>query len=321
MFAHMFRRIAALALIFASAAPARDWAAHPAIVERPDAETLYALGDIHGDYDRLVTLLVAAHILEAAPAKAADARWSAGKATFVVTGDMIDKGPKPVDVLHLLMALSADAPKSGGEVILLAGNHEAEFLAGPDEGKAADVIADLKKHGYEPKQVAACKSDLGEFFCGLPFAAKVGDWFFSHGGNTAGRTIPQISAAIQKGVDKDGYGTKELSAPGSLLEARLGEGKKQWISSSDERALLQNYASALGVQHMVQGHQHNEVKFADGATRKAGQLYGYVGLLYLIDCGMSREIDDSHGAILKVSAKGVEAVYPDGSHSPVPASK
>jgi hypothetical protein len=282
---------------------------------------LYALGDIHGDYDRLVTLLVAAHILEAPPASPKDGRWSAGKATFVVTGDMIDKGPKPVDVLRILIALRADAPKSGGEVILLAGNHEAEFLAGPDAKKAADFIADLKKYNYSPAKVAACQTDLGEFLCWLPFAARVGDWFFSHGGNTAGRTILQISAAIERGVDKSGYGTKELTAPDSLLEARLGEGKQQWISSPDEHALLQAYANALGVKHMVQGHQHGEVQFADGVTRRAGQIFGRWGLLYLIDVGMSSGVDDSRGAILRITRGHVDAVYPDGSHWPVETSK
>jgi hypothetical protein len=317
----MFRRICGIGLLAcASLLAARDWKTYPAVADRPAAPTIYAVGDIHGDYDRLVTLLIAAHILETAPESAEKAQWSGGKATFVVTGDMIDKGPKPVSVLRLLRALRADAPKSGGTVILLAGNHEAEFLAGPDTKKAADFISDLKKQGYAPEQVAACKTDLGEFLCTLPFAARVGDWFFSHGGNTAGRTVTQISDAIVKGVAQDGYGTKALIAPDSLLEARLGEGKQPWIEAPDQRALLKSYADALGVKHMAQGHQPGEVKFADGVTRKIGQIFERWELLYLIDVGMSRGVDDSHGAVLRIAGDHVDAVYPDGSHSPVPAS-
>jgi hypothetical protein len=305
----MIRRLLSLGCVASVLAMGaqRDWTAHPAIVERPSAETVYALGDIHGDYERLVTLLQAAHIVDGSG-------WSAGKATFVVTGDMIDKGPRPVDVIRMLMRLQAEAPKSGGEVILLAGNHEAEFVAGPDAKKAADFIADLKKSGYSADQVARCKSDIGEFLCGLPYAAKVGDWFFSHGGNTAGRSVGEISEGIVSGK-------YALTAPDSMLEARLGEGKDQWIGNSGERALLQRYADALGVKHMVQGHQHNEVRFKDGVTRKAGQIFGRWGLLYLIDCGMSREIDDSHGAILRIRGEKVDAIYPDGSEKPVETSK
>ncbi len=174
----------------------RDFEKYPPVIERPLPATLYAIGDIHGDYQRLVRLLIAAHIVPAAPARPGDVEWRAGTATLVVTGDMIDKGPRPVDVLRLLIALRAAARQSRGEVILLAGNHEAEFLAGPDAKKAADFIADLKKSGYSPAQVAACQNDLGAFLCALPFAARVGDWFFSHAGNTDGRTL---------GADRGGH--------------------------------------------------------------------------------------------------------------------
>jgi len=297
------------ATAFPKTAYHRDWTAHPAIVERAQSENLYALGDIHGDYVRLVKLLTAAKIAQGElPLKA---RWTAGNAILVVTGDMIDKGPRPVDVLHLLMHLQAEAPKSGGEVILLGGNHEAEFLADPSGKKFSDTISDLRMNHYNPDQIAACQTDLGEFLCGLPFGARVGDWFFSHGGNTAGRTVAQLSADIVHGVDKDGFGAKALSAPDSLLEARLGEGKDQWVGLQNEANLLQSYAGALGVKHIVQGHQHNEIRFSDGAVRHAGQLFDYKDLLFLIDCGMSEGIDDSHGAILHITGKQFEAIYPD----------
>jgi Calcineurin-like phosphoesterase len=295
----MFQALVLLGFLLSAPSYHRDWTAHPAIVERAASETIYALGDIHGDSERLTKLLAAAQIIPSVT----DIRWNSGASVLVVTGDMIDKGPHAVDVIRLLSELQRQAPKSGGQVILLAGNHEVEFMADPGSKKAADFAADLKKAGYSAKQVAACETDLGDFFCSLPFAARVGDWFFSHGGNTAGRTIPQISAAIEHG--------ELLTAPDSLLEARLGEGKDQWIASPDEAALLKAYAQALGVKHMVQGHQHNEVKFADGTVRPGGKMFGYRGLLYLIDVGMSRDVDDSHGAILRITPQQIEAIYPD----------
>src|SRR5581483_1677930 len=125
----------------------------------------YAIGDIHGDYQRLVRLLVSAGIAPSEPGAPEGIAWSAGAATLVVAGDMIDKGPRPVAVLRTLMALREAARRAGGEVILLTGNHEAEFLAGPDAQKAADFIADLKRNGYQPDRVAACQTDLGAFLC------------------------------------------------------------------------------------------------------------------------------------------------------------
>lgn len=288
----MFPGLCLLALLFAAPPSHRDWAAHPAIVERAAPETIYALGDVHGDSERMLKLLAAATIIP----NEKEIRWNAGKSVLVVTGDMIDKGPHSVEVLRILRSLQSDAPKAGGQVILLSGNHEAEFSASPDGKKTADFAADLKKAGA---------TDLVPFLSDLPYGAKVGDWFFSHGGNTAGKSIPQLSATIMK------EGATYLTAPDSLLEARLGEGKEQWITSPDEHALLESYAKALGVKHMVQGHQHNEIKFADGTTRKAGQLFCYRGLLCLIDVGMSREVDDSQGAILKITGLQIEAIYPE----------
>lgn len=300
MLSHLLLLLAAARLAMVDPA-----AVAPAVVERPAASIIYAMGDVHGDYERMMTLLVATHITDQ------EGHWSAGRATFVVTGDMIDKGPRPVEVIRRLAALRSEAPKAGGEVILLTGNHEAEFLAGPDEKKAADFIADLNKHGISASQVVACQSDIGEVLCSLPVAARVGEWFFSHGGNTSGQTIPQLNAAIAGGK-------YPLTAPDSILEARLGEGKlhentQQWIAAPDERALLERYAAALGVKHMVQGHQHGDVQFEGGITRHAGQMFCYQGLLCLIDVGMSREIDDSHGAVLRIVGNHIDAVYPDGS--------
>ncbi|MGA7239210.1 MAG: metallophosphoesterase [Bryobacteraceae bacterium] len=294
----------------------RDFKKYPPVIERPLPATLYAIGDIHGDYQRLVRLLIAAQIVPAAPATPSDVKWRAGAATLVVTGDMIDKGPRAVDVLRLLIALCAAARQSRGEVILLAGNHEAEFLAAPDARKAADFIADLNKSGYSPPQVAACQNDLGAFLCTLPFAARVGDWFFSHAGNTDGRTVGQIAADIRSGVGRDGFATKQLTGPNSLLEARLGEGNT-WFAApkGGEKQLLASFAEALDAKHIVQGHQHNDVKFADGVERHTGEMFQRWGLLFLIDVGMSEGVGDSRGAALRIANGKAAAICADGAET------
>jgi hypothetical protein len=47
-------------------AAARDWEKCPAIVEMDTPHAVYALGDVHGDYDRLVRLLVGGNHLTGA---------------------------------------------------------------------------------------------------------------------------------------------------------------------------------------------------------------------------------------------------------------
>jgi hypothetical protein len=242
--------------------------------------------------------------------------WSAGDSVLVFTGDMIDgdmidKGPRGVAVLRLIAALGREAREQGGEVIALAGNHEAEFLESVDERKHAGFIADLKSAGAAAGDVASCRGDIGEFLCGLPYAARVGDWFFSHAGNSGGRGIEELSRAIRLG----GY---SLTASDSMLEARLGNGAA-WFASPgsgmSERQLIASYARALGVKHLVQGHQHNEVIFEDGVVRRKGEMFQRWGLLFLIDVGMSREVNDSLGAVLKIEPDQAFAICPAGART------
>ena len=304
----------------AAFAQPRDWAKHPAIVQIDTREDIFAIGDVHADYDRLVKLLAAARIIER-PTNSEKIEWIAGKAILVFTGDMVDKGPHSVKVPRFVDALRTDAAKSGGQVVALMGNHEAEFLADPSEKKVRDFAQDLRAAGLIPAEVAACRGDVGQFLCSLPFGARVDDWFFSHGGNTGGRSISQLIDDLETGVNKMGFGSPQLVNPNSMLEARLGDegpGGKSWFEiESPQRSgedLLARYAAALGVTHIVQGHQHQAVVFDDGQKRKVGQIFQWHGLLFLIDVGMSEGVGDSHGAVLHIrSRNGEEAsvIYAD----------
>ena len=303
-----------------AAAPARDWAEYPAVIQIGQADEIFAIGDAHSDFKRLARAMAAAGIIEAPTENPADAKWRAGHAVLVTTGDMIDKGPQALNVLRLLMAVRESALEFGGSVVILAGNHEAEFLADPAAPKGREFASQLKAAHISPADVAACRGEFGEFLCSLPFAARIGDWFFAHGGNSSGRNIEQLAADLEAGVEKEGYRTKQLIGEESILEARLnGEGRKPWIDAGlpeqAEKQLLADYAEALGVKHIVEGHVPSPVVFTDGVRREGGQMFQRFGLLFLIDTGMSEGVDDSGGAVLHITTQGGEkatAICPDG---------
>lgn len=305
--------------------PARDWKKAPAIVEVDTPNDVYALGDIHADCDRLVAILITAKIIPADPGPPEQVKWKAGRATLVVTGDTIDKYDQSVRVILLLRALAVEAEKAGGRVIVTLGNHEAEFLSDPKGKKAAEFIKDLKDRGIDPADVAAGTDTLGigVWMRSLPAGARVNDWFFCHAGNTRGRTLAQLREDIETGVNKDGYRTPSLLAEDGLLEARLHP-RPWWEKEGDTGAQAQdrlhNMLKTLGVQHLVIGHQPGAVTFADGDKRKKGHLVSHAdGLIFLIDCGMSRGVGDSNGAILHIqkSDKGCQAVMIPATGTPV----
>lgn len=326
----MMRRTLCLLLLIAALAAvplsARDWNQCPAVVTLQTTEVVYALGDTHGDYERMVKLLATGKLIDGIPASPEQVKWSGGQSILVVTGDLIDKWKHSLHVIAALRALTASAAAQGGQVVISVGNHEAEFLADPHGEKTKEFADELKAAGIKPKDVAngTDSEGIGQFLRCRPFASRVNGWFFSHAGSTKGRTLTQLTTDIQNGVDADGYTTKVLLGNKGLLEARM---KPPWWEKDGDKPLdsiarLLGYADALGVQHIVFGHQPGSYTFNDGSTRKKGTLFqNFDGLVFLIDTGMSRGVDYSQGALLRIESTGGQqkatAVFADGTERQV----
>ena len=118
---------AAGTMAFAQRRVHRDWSKFPAVVEIDTTEDVFAIGDIHADYERLARLLTGAKIIANVPAAPEKAVWTAGKSVVIFTGDLIDKGPNALGVIALLRSLRDAAARSGGRLIVLMGNHKQKF--------------------------------------------------------------------------------------------------------------------------------------------------------------------------------------------------
>jgi len=289
----------------------RDWDKHPAILQAETTQDVFALGDVHGDYERLVSLLVSAKIIAQDPGAPEKAQWQAGKAMLVCTGDFIDKGNQSLQVIALLRTLQTSAQSQGGRVIVTMGNHEAEFLADPGNKKAQKFLQEMEAKKIDAKAVAAGQDaeGIGRFLRSLPLAARVNDWFFAHAGFTRGRTLKQLDAELRDEVDSRGYDALQLPALNALLEARLHE--TPWFEKADDtpamsKTRLQGFVEALGAKHLVIGHQPGKAVFAGPTKRAKGEMFQlHDGLLFLIDVGMSHGIDKmgqgySEGALLHI---------------------
>jgi hypothetical protein len=288
----------------------RDWAKHPILVEVDTTEDIYALGDIHGDYERLLTILVAAKIIPADPGPPYKVQWQAGKAVLVCTGDFIDKYDQSLRVIALLRALQDAAARSGGRFIVALGNHEAEFLANPRITKAAAFVKELEIKNVKPEDVASGKDaeGIGQWLRSLPVAARVNDWFFVHAGKTHNRTFAQLRTDLESGLAKDGFKTPVLQDLDSLVLARMNPmpwWEKEGDSGAQSKETLAKSVHALGVKHLVIGHHPGNIKFADKTKRAAGELdQHFDGLIFFIDVGMSRAVAYSTGAILHIHREG-----------------
>jgi len=90
----------------------------------PAPQRIVAIGDLHGDHDAWRAIAKAAGLVDA------KGKWAGGDATLIQMGDIVDRGPDSLKIIRDLMKLQREAPKRGGKVIVLLGNHEAMMMTG-----------------------------------------------------------------------------------------------------------------------------------------------------------------------------------------------
>lgn len=95
---------------------------HPRIHNHLDVTTCDIIGDVHGCYDELAELLATLGHGELLDASAPAA--PAGKPPCIVfVGDLVDRGDRILDVLRLVLRLTAS-----GHALSVVGNHDDRFL-------------------------------------------------------------------------------------------------------------------------------------------------------------------------------------------------
>jgi len=136
---------------------------------------IFAIGDIHGCYDRLKTLMGKIPI-------------DYSRDTLVFIGDYIDRGPHPFEVVDYLIKLKNRFP----DVIFLKGNHEDmldKFLNGADRYTYLLNGGQQTLDSYLIKPVQADQSEFFpippehmEFFKSLRLFYETEEFIFVHAG-------------------------------------------------------------------------------------------------------------------------------------------
>jgi hypothetical protein len=108
-------------------------AAAPAFSARQ--ERIIAVGDLHGDYDAWLAIARAAGLVDARN------RWVGGNSTLVQMGDITDREPDSLKIIRSIQQLQKEAPRTGGKVFVVLGNHEAMNLLGDNRYTTAGEYA------------------------------------------------------------------------------------------------------------------------------------------------------------------------------------
>lgn len=253
---------------------------------------IIAIGDVHGDGNSTVAILLAAGVVDE------DYNWTAGTSWVVQVGDQLDRGYHEESILVLFEYLREQAAEAGGRFIALNGNHEVMQTEG-----RMDYVFDREAFGGLDARIEA-------FAPGGPWAltlakrnvvVKIGSTVFVHGG-----VLPKFAAEGVRQINadsKDWFRGTRASQPASID----GSGSVVWdrtYSDGDPGAsgcaTLEDALAIMGAERMVVAHtvQASVNNACNGKVWRidTGMASYYGGVLEAIEI-----IDDSQVRIISAS--------------------
>src|SRR5579864_8985262 len=226
---HLRRLVAGIAvavcaaLAISAAAPRVEAAPSKCTID--GIERIVAVGDVHGAYEQFVQILKVAGLIDDR------LHWSGGRTHLVQTGDVVDRGPDSRKAIDLLRQLIDEAPKAGGAVHALLGNHEAMRMLGdmryvnageyqafvtprsetlrrqyvlqsPDERPVAETPLGL----VEMRTAFGRDGEYGKWLRSLDAVMKINGVLFMHGSlslKTAARSCDDMNEQIRRELGRD----------------------------------------------------------------------------------------------------------------------
>ena len=152
-------------------------------------DSLYVVGDVHGEYDRLLGLLGNAGLIDA------EGRWVGGGSHVVFLGDVFDRGADVTRTLWFLYELERQARVAGGGAHLVLGNHETMIFTEDLRYVSAKEQLIARLHGASYADLFDIRhSLLGRWLVGRPGLMKVNEVLLAHGGVAPGSSPRSVEA-------------------------------------------------------------------------------------------------------------------------------
>ncbi len=208
----------------------------------------YVIGDIHGQYDKLVSLLVNAGLAND------DLSWAGGRSDVWFIGDFFDRGPGGIATIELLMMLQQQAAATGGRVGTLLGNHELLVLAahrfGQQEssGVSGTFVGDWLRNGGVVQDLARLTAGHITWLASLPAMARVAGRLLVHADSTFyreyGHSVEEVNRSLALLLR-----SPDPSAWDQLL-AQFSQRETFFIDGSEAEAFLKLF----GGRQIIHGH-------------------------------------------------------------------
>jgi len=160
-------------------------------------EPIFVLGDIHGQFDRMVKNLKIHGVINE------QLNWNWGKGHLVYVGDIFDRGLKVTETLWFIYRMGQEAKKAGGQVHFVFGNHELMVLENDIRYIARKYKNLCGNLGLNYTELFHPNSVLGEWLRSQNSTMQINDVLFVHGGISpnqvdSGISIEEINSLTRK---------------------------------------------------------------------------------------------------------------------------
>ncbi len=258
------------------------------------SDRIVAIGDIHGDLNAFVKILLGMSIL------GEDGSWMGGSSGVVLIGDLNDRGSDSAAVMSLAMELEAAAQSHGGKVATLLGNHELLAAKGDYSYVRATEVLDYEYFRFGEKvgleAIYRGNSPWARWIRKRPTMVKAGETLFVHAGLGAwaldteptwiNSVLKEWVAHFQGVAEEPDERTRWLTSEGGdgpLWTRRFDVGEVP-CDPQVSKAIVSQALVKHGVRRIVVGHCPTKSLCYDIATLHP--LYGESAIV--LDTGISK---------------------------------
>jgi len=148
----------------------------PPPVYYDEPSSIFVMGDIHGQYERMVEMLRKGEVIDH------DLNWSWGDGHLVFIGDILDRGEGVMEALWLVYKLEKQAESHNGKVHLLLGNHEAMILKNDIRYISNKYYSLTSNLGVDYNELFSENTVIGKWLRTKNVVEKIGSTMFIHAG-------------------------------------------------------------------------------------------------------------------------------------------
>ncbi len=292
----------------------------PATLDATRART-FAIGDIHGDLDALLRILLGLGLLTDA------GEWAGGNARLVLLGDLNDRGRDSASVVAFVMRLQEQATHTDGRLDCLLGNHEALAAQGDYRYVQPVEVLALEEFWYGfrngPSAFFRGESPYAVWLRGLPTMLVCHGTLFVHAG--LGRRVlelgpDRVNDAVRAwiahfqgaGVEpaEDSVWLIDQNEESPIWSARFDAASPHRSDGDTDGADLAATLASWGVRRIVVGHRPTR----SHGYRIVSERSAFGAELVNIDTGISWFFGGQLSA-LEFGAEGIAPRYFDrGDH-------